>query len=114
MQRIDLCVLNRKLGLGQAEWGSTANWKLTNWAPLSSSVLKRRYVSLQNEWIKSVQLGRGRPKFGFGFGFGAESWQMAYFGIVSVSAEGKKLPFGFLSVSAETGIDLRSSAEGLL
>src|SRR6218665_460810 len=57
---------------------------------------------------------RGRPKFGFGFGFGAESWQMASFGIVSVSAEGRKLPFGFLSVSAETDIDLRSSAEGLL
>src|SRR6218665_1291012 len=37
---------------------------------------------------------RGRPKFGFGFGFGAESWQMASFGIVSVSAEGRKLPFG--------------------
>src|SRR6218665_172538 len=35
---------------------------------------------------------RGRPKFGFGFG--AESWQMASFGIVSVSAEGRKLPFG--------------------
>ena len=57
---------------------------------------------------------RGRPKFGFGFGFGAESWQMASFGIVSVSAEGSKLPFGFPSVSAETDIDLRSSAEGLL
>src|SRR6218665_2527822 len=37
---------------------------------------------------------RGRPKFGFCFGFGAESWQMASFGIVSVSAEGRKLPFG--------------------
>jgi len=55
---------------------------------------------------------RGRPKFGFGFGLGAESWQMASFGIVS--AEGRKLPFGFLSVSAEIDFDLRSSAEGLL
>ena len=33
---------------------------------------------------------RGRPKFGFG----AESWQMASFGIVSVSAEAAKLTFG--------------------
>src|SRR6218665_1400464 len=57
---------------------------------------------------------RGRQKFGFGFGLGAESWQMAAFGIVWVSAEGRKLPFGFLSVSAEIDIDLRSSAEGLL
>jgi len=31
---------------------------------------------------------RGRSKFGFGFG--AESWQMASFGVVSVSAEARK------------------------
>ena len=59
---------------------------------------------------------RGRPKlfFGFGFGFGAESWQMNSFGLVSVSTEARKLSFGFFSVSAETDIGLRSSAEGLL
>ena len=54
---------------------------------------------------------RGRPKFGFGFG--AESWQMSSFGKVSVSAEAKKLDFGLFSVSAETNIDFRSSAEDL-
>src|SRR6218665_1678283 len=42
----------------------------------------------------NILVSRGRPKFGFG----AKSWQMASFGIVSVSAEGRKLSFGFLSV----------------
>src|SRR6218665_3070655 len=50
---------------------------------------------------------RSQPKFGFGFG--AESLQMASFGEISVLVEVKTLPFGFLSVSAETDIDLRSS-----
>jgi hypothetical protein len=56
---------------------------------------------------------RGRQEFGFGFAFGAESEHMASFGLVSVSAEAKKLAFGLLSVSAETDIDFRSSTEDL-
>jgi len=31
---------------------------------------------------------RGRPKFGFGFG--PESWQIASFGVISVSAEARE------------------------
>jgi len=55
---------------------------------------------------------RDRPKFGFGFGFGAESRKIPSFGKISVSAETKKLTFGFLSFSAESDADFRPSTEG--
>jgi hypothetical protein len=47
------------------------------------------------------------------FRFCAESRKIASLGAVSVSAEAKKLVFGLLSVSVETDIDFRSSAEYL-
>jgi hypothetical protein len=56
---------------------------------------------------------RGRPNFGSGFGFGAESKVFRGFGGLSVSAEVDDVPFGKISVSAESADELRLKTESM-
>ena len=55
------------------------------------------WLSLKLKGLSGLLKSRGRPKFGFGFG--TESWKIASFSMVSVTAE--------------TDLDFRSSTEGL-
>src|SRR6218665_2992928 len=102
---LTLTMMHHPMHVLDASAGSGTS-KVGNFGHGSTSTLPIDFGPLRRRNKREI---RSRPKFGFG----AESGQMASFGVVSVSAEVRKLPFGFLSVSAETDIDPRSSAEGL-